>query len=700
MKEKPMIHCFQNVKPLSAALAAGSLAFFGLLGIPAAAQIATPPLVPMAVAPKALVAHPFEESVYLYNKSYDTDLDNPGYASGNWGTYKAWLGAPSLGAEADPGWGNWYDCAQHTSWNRPWGTMQQRYGAALPTVLLGMGQMPFGSLNGSALAYEDQQWQLEAAGDPATMAYFASYAQDVDNGSGGYAPFQKVIIRLGYEFDGFWNPFGSLNQISNMPNNYVAAWRNIVTTMRANDPKHLIKFCWNPTDNNVRITSFDYYPGDAYVDYIGFDSYDADYSGIYQQGVQPDAATQQRAWTNSIRPRIQRFADFASAGNTSRRGFIAGRSVPIVVGEWGLWQIADPAHPAGADRPAGGDDPTYIQNMYDWMSDPANNVAVECYFESPADGDSSLSGIFHPTAYPKSAALFKQLFGSGSPAPSAVPLGHRIGIKSSASGYFVSSDLGDSTFLKALWSTSPGAWEVFDVTDAGSGSIALKCEQTGNYVTADFNQGDNGLLRADWAQTIGGWEKFQWADQGSGIFGLKAANGLYVSCNLNSGDRLQAAWAQTIGSWEQFTWSDQGTFGAAAFTAGFEGGDLSAWTLWTGTNGAAAFAQNCGTAAAHGGSWEYTNWSSSPYELTLYKNVAVANGPHTVSAWIKSSGGQPVCQMEVTTNGVKTVVPITASAGWVQVSATVSVSTGVVEVGFYSKASGNQWLNVDDVVLQ
>ncbi len=39
---------------------------------------------------------------------------------------------------------------------------------------------------------------------------------------------------------------------------------------------------------------------------------------------------------------------------------------PLVVGEWGLWQLNDASHPSG-------DNTTYIQRMYDWMNDPYND---------------------------------------------------------------------------------------------------------------------------------------------------------------------------------------------------------------------------------------------------------------------------------------------------------------------------------------
>ncbi len=293
---------------------------------------------PIAAAPR------FETSVYLYNQAYDADMTGPaGKGTGNWAKYKAWLGAKSLGAEADPGWGpgDWCDCAQHVNWNLPWAAQQQRKGASLPTVMRGMGQMPSDPNSNHSwdqkMAWENATWKAEANNDPTIMGYFANYAKEVNS-----LGFKKVVIRLGYEFDGGWNPFGNLNVMSNMPNNHIAAWRNIVTTMRPGRIKSFLASMSSPT------------------------------------------------WH--------------------------AHHKPLVVGEWGLWQLNDASHPSG------GDNTTYIQRMYDWMNDPYNNVAIACYFEAPADGNSSLSGIFGPTTFPKSAALYKKLFGADYTSVPDVPL--------------------------------------------------------------------------------------------------------------------------------------------------------------------------------------------------------------------------------------------------------------------------------------
>ena len=71
-----------------------------------------------------------------------------------------------------------------------------------------------------------------------------------------------------------------------------------------------------------------------------------------------------------------------------------------------------------------------------------------------------------------------------------------------------------------------------------------------------------------------------------------------------------------------------------------------------------------------------------------------------MSAWVKSSGGQAICQMEVTAAGVKAVVPIKAGNDWTRISTTVAVTSGTLTVSFHSTASDNQWINLDDVVLK
>ena len=632
MAEKdPMKFRFQHAQILPALLAvAAGTAWGGLL--PAAAQTPKP-------AAKTQTAAPFETSVYLYNTAYDADLkSSAGNGSGIYTKYRAWLGAAKIGAESDPGWGpgDWWDCAQHVNWGAPWGTMQTRLGASMPTVMLGMGQMPSDPTANHTwdqkLAWENATWQKEADNDPEIMAYFANYAQEVNT-----LGFKKVTIRLGYEFDGGWNPFGNLNVMSKMPGNYIKSWQNIVTAMRANDPKHLIKFCWNPTDGNVQIQSASFYPGDAYVDYVGIDEYDFAYNNAYPVGTtQPSQAQQEAAWTNVELPRITVYADLARLHHK-----------PLVLGEWGLWQLNDGNHPSG------GDNPTYIHKMYDWMCDPKNNVAVACYFEAPSDGDSSLSGIFHPTSFPNAANMYLKLFGAGTK-PSAPPR---------PTGLTAFGNVGKAALI---WNASIGipaaTYSVYrGAKPGGEGAIPIK---TGLLAPAFVNTG----LK----------------DGTTYYYIVKAVNRAGASVASNEVSAAAGVPANYL------------------LNGGFESGNTNGWTLWVGNTASASSVEKPAAGGTHSGLYQYTNSAPYNYQLTLSQTVSgIPAGPHTVSAWVKSSGGQDTCQMEITTNGVKTVVPVPAGSAWAQITAPVQITAGAaVTVSFYSRAAPQQWINVDDVVVK
>lgn len=82
---------------------------------------------------------------------------------------------------------------------------------------------------------------------------------------------RPVFLRIGYEFDGVWNAGYQNTQ------NYTNAWRYIVTRLRAQDT-HNMATVWqsstSPADDAIEGT-FEadlsiWYPGDAYVDWIGF----------------------------------------------------------------------------------------------------------------------------------------------------------------------------------------------------------------------------------------------------------------------------------------------------------------------------------------------------------------------------------------------------------------------------------------------
>ena len=154
-------------------------------------------------------------------------------------------------------------------------------------------------------------------------------------------------------------------------------------------------------------------------------------------------------------------------------------------------------------------------------SAPVNLVAgqkyyVEALMKEGGGGDNLAVGWAKPgqsTGAPSEivpgSALSPYSATSGAQGVQGAPIGHRIGLKANINGYYVSSDQNDSTYLKAAFAQSIGTWEQFDVVDAGNSKIALKCVQTGKYVTVDLRQ-SSALLRADLATSIGSWEPLTW----------------------------------------------------------------------------------------------------------------------------------------------------------------------------------------------
>jgi hypothetical protein len=65
---------------------------------------------------------------------------------------------------------------------------------------------------------------------------------------------------------------------------YIAAWQNIYNIFKAQGVTN-VSWLWNPAGASADPTSIPYYPGNAYVDWIGFDGYDKvnayDFGGVF-----------------------------------------------------------------------------------------------------------------------------------------------------------------------------------------------------------------------------------------------------------------------------------------------------------------------------------------------------------------------------------------------------------------------------------
>jgi len=210
---------------------------------------------------------------------------------------------------------------------------------------------------------------------------FLKLAQEMVAGGQG-----SSIIRPGWEFNGNWFPWAAKGQAAA----FVGYWQQIVTTMRS-VPGQNFRFAWNPTAGDEGVGNLaDFYPGSAYVDYIGVDLYDqawANYTGISSE------------WNTYLTEPY---------GLNWLASFAASQGKAITLPEWGL--DPDPSSNNGGptaqsnSEVGGGDDPAFINDMAQWIRQ--NNVVDASYWDYESSRLSTSSN-------PESFAAFVSDFGPG-----------------------------------------------------------------------------------------------------------------------------------------------------------------------------------------------------------------------------------------------------------------------------------------------
>jgi hypothetical protein len=193
---------------------------------------------------------------------------------------------------------------------------------------------------------------------PANLGVYKELAQNLVNADQSYA-----ILRIGWEWSTTYFSWGVQNTT---PAQYVTAFDDIVTTMRSVPGQHFL-FDWcaaadiTPTNGSYAAS----YPGDQYVDYIGTDQYDNPGS----------------SWNDTLN---------TVGGLAYTASFAQAHGKYVSVPEWGL---------------NGADDPAFINDMYGFISNPANDVGYSSYFSYDGSINSDIS------QFPNSEAAFTHDFG-------------------------------------------------------------------------------------------------------------------------------------------------------------------------------------------------------------------------------------------------------------------------------------------------
>jgi hypothetical protein len=137
----------------------------------------------------------------------------------------------------------------------------------------------------------------------------------------------------------------------------------------------------------------------------------------------------------------------------------------------------------------------------------------------------------------------------------AAPVGQTIWLRAVSNNLYVSADQNLANVpLVANRTAVGGAWEAFQIVDAGGGSIALRAVSNNLYVSADQNLANVPLVANRTA--VGAWEQFQWIDIAAGQVQLRSVgNSRYVSADSNLGSSVPlVANRASASGWETFSW--------------------------------------------------------------------------------------------------------------------------------------------------
>ena len=125
---------------------------------------------------------------------------------------------------------------------------------------------------------------------------------------------------------------------------------------------------------------------------------------------------------------------------------------------------------------------------------------------------------------------------------SKAPLGKIIALKG-FNNLFVSGENGAAPLI--CNKETIGAWEKFEVIDAGGGKIALKSE--GKYLSSENGNGPMNCNRT----SIGDWEKFDWLENADGTISVRGSN--YFNVSIENENGPLTCNKSSLGAREKFT---------------------------------------------------------------------------------------------------------------------------------------------------
>ncbi|GJE15186.1 Hint domain-containing protein [Methylobacterium longum] len=183
---------------------------------------------------------------------------------------------------------------------------------------------------------------------------------------------QPIYVRLGWEFNGNWQPWAAKGHEAA----FITTYQNAAQTFHSVSSK--FKFVWDVNIDGGNMDPSKAYPGDNYVDVIGSDIY-------YNH--QWDSSDPIPAFNHKVS------TDY---GLNWQSNFAQAHGKPTAISEWGV---------------SSNNDGPYVQSMFKWMTD--HDMIYENYWES----NGAYSGELHNGQYPNAGAAFKAAIANLSPPP-------------------------------------------------------------------------------------------------------------------------------------------------------------------------------------------------------------------------------------------------------------------------------------------
>ncbi|WP_371553158.1 arabinogalactan endo-1,4-beta-galactosidase [Streptomyces sp. NBC_00554] len=137
---------------------------------------------------------------------------------------------------------------------------------------------------------------------------------------------------------------------------------------------------------------------------------------------------------------------------------------------------------------------------------------------------------------------------------------------------------------------------------------------------------------------------------------------------------------------------------------GFEsnGAATATPTGWSTYSAAGQNAASYTESGGHGGSYRLTHWSASAYKVETYQYLSgLTNGNYTLTAWVRSGGGQNSAYLALKNCGSseqRTDLPVSAS-GWIRIVTSIAVTSNQCTISINSDANAGNWINVDDLTF-